>query len=59
MAIYVAICAVITLVATVLMTDCVGRDISGSINFPGVSIASFGKSWFGQSVGDAAPTLRN
>jgi hypothetical protein len=28
-AIYIAICAVISAVATVLMTDCAGRDISG------------------------------
>src|SRR4030081_2293696 len=28
-AVYIAICAVITLVVTALMTDCTGRDISG------------------------------
>jgi phosphate starvation-inducible membrane PsiE len=28
-AIYIAICAVITLIATALMTDYTGRDISG------------------------------
>jgi hypothetical protein len=31
-AIYIAACAVITLIATALMTDYTGRDISGEYN---------------------------
>jgi hypothetical protein len=41
-AIYIAICAVITLVATALMTDYTGKDISGEYSsqaMPGVSRA--------------------